>query len=76
MTPAEARARADTCAQLAAHVLDPVQRGALEHMRQLWLGLAGENLPDDQDISAAFERLLAVQAELFRLPQMQRVGLE
>ena len=49
---------------------------ALRGWDLLWLGLAGENLPDDHDISAAFERLLAVQAELFRLPQMQRVSSE
>jgi hypothetical protein len=72
MTPSEALARAQTCARLASATTDPIQRIALEHMRELWIKLATEGEHSGDDISLQFEKLLDVQGKLLQLPAMAR----
>ena len=51
---------------------DPVQRTALEQMRELWMKLADEGEHSGDDISVEFEKLLDVQGMLLQPPAMAR----
>ena len=71
MTSLEALKRAETCAQLANRIADPMKRTLLQQMRQAWVRLAVDALKPNQHIDAEGAMLADLEAALLRRPNVR-----